>query len=303
MNLHRVSLFAEVVKEGGFTAAAKSLGLPKSAVSAGVARLEAELDAQLLVRAGRRVTLTEAGAALYARAAPALELLSESEQTVRDMREALEGRIRITAPPGLGTQLLAPVVSQFLREHPGIRIEALFTMRAVDLTGEGFDLALRAGQVVDEDLIARQIGWGQAGLFATPDYLAQNGTPQDIADLSGRDLLLLGSQSCAERPIELQGPQGSELVRAKLRLVADHLPFVLAATLDGAGIGLLPCDDCAADLAAGRLVRLLPDYGLRLKPIYLVYPRHGLMVRRVSLLRERILAHCAERGLATVTPR
>ncbi|QLQ30785.1 MAG: LysR family transcriptional regulator [Candidatus Thiothrix singaporensis] len=191
MNLHQLSLFAQVVKEGGFTAAAQVLKLPKSAVSAGVARLEADLGVKLLRRNNRHVSLTDEGAALYAHAAPALEALRESEAAVTEMRGALKGRIRITAPVGLGMQVLQPVVSRFLAQHPDTNVEAVFTMRVVDLVGEGFDLALRGGPLEDEDLIARQIGVGDASLFAAPSYLAQQGMPLSVADLAGRDFVLL----------------------------------------------------------------------------------------------------------------
>lgn len=292
MNLHRVSLFAEVVKAGGFTAAGRALDLPKSAVSAAVTRLEAELGVALLVRAGRKISLTEAGAALYARAAPALELLQESEQVVRGMRETLEGRIRLTAPPGLGTRILAPVVSRFLREHPGIRVEAVFTMRAVDLVGEGFDLALRAGPVVDEDLIAKPVGSGETGLFASPAYLARTGALRSSKHLAGREVLLLGAPKGSRQPLHLEGPRGPVVAEVDVRLAADHYPFVLAATLDGVGIGVLPVEQCEDELQAGHLVRVLPTFGQPAKPIYLVYPRHSAILRRVMMLRDRIIEHC-----------
>ncbi len=290
MNLHHLSLFTQVVLDGGFTSAAKSLHLPKSAVSTAIARLEADLGVRLLNRTSRTMSLTEEGAALFAHASPALDALKESEQVISEMRGALRGRIRITASAGLGAYMLEPIISKFLIDNPETSIDAVFTMRKVDLVGEGFDLAIRAGELANDDLIAKKLGHGEAGLYASPRFLEKRGPLNDLSDLNKIDFVILSFGQNQGSTVSLQGPQGVEQVSVRPRVLCDHYPVAVRAVADGVGIGILPDMLCQAEVASGQLVRVLPSYSIPGKPIYLVYPRSRYVPRRVLAFRDAILA-------------
>jgi DNA-binding transcriptional LysR family regulator len=288
MNLRRLQLFVRVADEGGFTAAARALGVPKSAVSSAVARLEEELGARLLHRSSRRVTLTEAGAALHQQARPALRALDEAETAVLEAQTALRGPIRITAPVEVGTRLLEPHLTRFIASHPEVSLDVVLTSRIVDLAAEGFDLAVRGGPVRDPSVVARPLRVEDAGLFAAPSYLARRGQPRRVRDLAGHDCVvhcpIAGRATWA-----LTGPRGPERVEVPARLGADQFAFIVRAVVNGAGIGLLPLFLCDAEVTRGDIVRVLPRHAMRSTRLHLVYPSARHLPRRVAALRDFLL--------------
>ncbi len=288
MDLNRVAVFVRVVEEHGFTAAARALSLPKSSVSRSVALLEAELGVRLLQRSTRRVSLTEAGAAFYERAARGLAGVGEAAAAVADMQGALRGPIRVTAPVDAGERLLAPAVARFVRRHPRVHVELVLTGRVVDLVEEGFDLALRAGGLRDGSLVARKVGESEGGVFASPRYLTKRGTPARVEDLA-RHRCVLFRPTRGRATWALRGPGGEERVEVGGPLGVDDLSFVRRALLDGVGVGLLPSFMCARDVERGRLVRVLPEYRAFGAPIHLVYPSGRYVPRRVVAFRDFLL--------------
>lgn len=288
MNLRRVAIFVRVVDERGITAAARALGIPKSAVSQAISGLEQELGVRLLNRGKRAVTVTEAGATLHRRAAPALRTLEQASAEVVDTQGPLRGSIRLTASVEVGTRLLEPALSRFLLLHPGVRVDLVLTTRVLDLAEEGIDLAVRGGPVRDASLVARKLGARDAGLFAAPSYLAARGCPRQVADLAAHDCVVY-------RPVDgrttwtVSGPGGTEAVQVAARLGADHFAFIVRALASGVGIGLLPLFLCEAELARGELVRVLPEYALRDKPLQLLYPSGRYLSRPVAALRDHLI--------------
>lgn len=288
MNLHRAAIFVRVVDEAGFTAAARALGLPKSAVSQAVSRLEQELGVRLLNRSSRAVTLTEAGALLHRRAAPALRALDEASAEAVDAQGPLRGRIRMTAPVEVATRLLEPHLSRFLAQHPGVKLDLTLTSRVLDLAEEGIDLAVRGGPVHDEGLVARKLGEHDAGLFASPSYLRKRGRPRRVADLVNHDCVVY--RPTAGRGVWiLSGPERTEQVEVVARLGADYFSYLVGAVRSGVGIGLLPLFLGEPLVARGELVRVLPKYALRDKPLHLLYPSGRYLPRPVATLRDYLL--------------
>src|SRR4051812_38130321 len=166
MDLNRAAIFVRVVDEGGFSAAARALRLPKSSVSRAVSLLEEELGARLLQRSTRKVRLTEAGTAFYERASRGIAGVEEAAAAVADLQGSLRGPIRITAPADAGVWLLAPLVARFVSLHPAVHIDVVLTTRVVDLVAEGFDFALRAAPLRDSSLIARKLAPIEVALYA-----------------------------------------------------------------------------------------------------------------------------------------
>jgi DNA-binding transcriptional LysR family regulator len=297
MDLNRVSAFVRVVHDGSFTAAAKSLGLPKSSISRSVAQLELDLGIRLLHRTTRQLHLTDAGAAFYERASRALTDIGEATVAAADTQADLSGAVRVTAPVDLGVFALAPIVARFVRKHPKIRVELGLTGRVVDLVAEGFDLAVRAGPLRDSSLIARRIGGDLESVpYASPKYLARRGVPKTLADLARHDCVLFRSTTGKatwdltkldgeKSPVDVTGP-----------IATDDMSFVRAAVMAGSGIGLLPRFLCARAEMRGRVIQVLPDWVQRGAVLHLAYPSSRFVPQRVVALRDFFLRELGKIG-------
>ena len=176
MDLNEMLVFARVVQAGSFTAAAAGLRMPKSTVSRKVAELEERLDARLLNRTTRKLSLTDVGRTYYDHCARIVGEVEDAERAVSSLQESPRGLLRVTAP--LNMSFLAPIVSDYLARYPEVQLEFFATTRRVDLVEERFDVGIRAGPLADSTLIARSLGTAAWFLVATPAYLKKRGRPQ-----------------------------------------------------------------------------------------------------------------------------
>lgn len=290
VDLNQVTAFVRVMMAGSFTAAARTMGLPKSSVSRRVSALEKALRVRLLQRGTRKLVLTEAGRLYFDRARAALGGLAEANAAVTDMSEEIAGPIRFTAG-GDNTGMLANLLAEFLRRYPKVQLDVVLTPRRVDLVGEGFDLALRAGALVDSSLIVRRLGRSDHGLFASRAYLRKAGKPQRVSDLAGHRFVLFGEAHDREH-LRLTGPQGEEVVKIDGPLVVHDMPFAADAIAAGIGIGLVPEAYFGWAIKGGLrsahpdLVRVLPDHGVSGAELSLVSPPTAYEPTRVALLRD-----------------
>jgi DNA-binding transcriptional LysR family regulator len=287
-DLNRIQVFLKVVEEGGFTAAGRALSLPKSSVSRAVALLESELRARLLRRTSRKVVLTEAGSQFYERAARGIALLSEAREAVADLEVELRGPVRVTTAVDLGAWYVAPVAAAFSQRHPQVWVDVVLTSRVVDLQEEGFDFAVRAGGVRDENLVARQLPISEFGLYASSAYLARAGQPRRVSELAQHRCVLFRSPR-GQLTWKLRGPQGEESVEVSAAVNADDFTFALQAVVAGAGIGLLPTFAANAQ-PPGALRRVLPRHAMPSAPVHLVYPAARYVPQRVAAFRDFFLA-------------
>jgi DNA-binding transcriptional LysR family regulator len=288
VDLNRIAVFVRVVDEASFTAAADALGVPKSSVSRSVSQLEADLGVLLLHRTTRKLKLTDAGTAYYARAKQALASLESANADVSTLDGEPRGLVRMTAPIDAGSEILADLIARFVREHPAVQVELVLTGKRLDLVDEGIDLALRAGKLDDSSLIARKVLDADLGLFASEEYLARRGRPKRIADLAHHDCLIF-------RPMgttwTLVGPEGEETVEVSGSIIADEMSFLVRAIASHAGIGLLP----TFIARRASLVRLLPESRRSGGAVYLVMPSKRVP-RRVALLRDYLIEALAARA-------
>lgn len=288
MDLNELLVFAKVVQAGSFTVAARGLRMPKSTVSRKVSELEERVGAQLLQRTTRKLNLTEVGRAYYEHCARIVAEAEQAELAVTRMQSAPHGLLRVTAP--LTFSFLGPIVAEFLKRYPEVQLEMVCTDRSVDLVEEGFDLAVRAGRLADSSLIARRLGNLERIVIAAPSYLKERGTPRSPKDLEKHDCLLFGAGQ-AGNVWTLHSGNKSVEVSVRARLVVNEPDMLGAVTLAGAGVALLPILHYAADITAGRLQRLLPDWTSSGAPVHAVYPstRHHSpkVMAFVDFLRER----------------
>ncbi|MBZ4333841.1 LysR family transcriptional regulator [Corallococcus interemptor] len=287
MDLNELLVFARVVQAGSFTAAAKALRMPKSTVSRKVSELEERVGAQLLQRTTRTLHLTEVGRAYYAHCERIVAEAEAAELAVTRMQAGPQGLLRVTTP--LSVHFLAPLVARFMEQYPDVQVELLCTDRAVDLMEEGFDLAVRAGRLPDSSLMARRLGDIEWLVVASPGYLQARGAPKTPSDLAKHDCLFFG-KSVQGNVWTLHAGGRSVDVKVSGRLVVNEPDMLRAVTTLGAGVALIPGQQCIEDLASGRLQRVLPDWSSTGAPVHAVYPptRHHVpkVMAFVEVLRE-----------------
>lgn len=294
MNLDRLATFEAVARTASFSSAARELGRPKSSVSRGVARLEAELGVPLLFRTTRKVSLSAAGTALYDRLAPLLRSVRAALGEMPEREEAPSGTLRVTAPVDLGILFLAEAVSRYTARYPAVTVELNLTGRVVDLVGEGFDVALRAASKLgDSSLMARKVAPIVTHVYASPLYLARRGVPRSEADLAAHDWVVYRRGTQGLRLPE-RGPRVASGTRA--RIVCDELLFARDAVRAGAGLGLLPSMVAGPEVIAGTLVRVLPRHEWAAGHLYVVTPAAKQVPKKVAAFRELVLELFAPRA-------
>lgn len=270
-NLADIAVFVKVVERGGFSRAAQDLDLSRSVVSKYVSRLEERLGARLLQRTTRRIALTEAGSALFEQSRLALERLQEAQASASRYQAAPRGRLAVSAPVAFGVLHLGPWLPEFLEAHPGITLDLRLEDRFVNLVAEGFDMAVRVGALGDSSLVARRIAPTRQVLVASPAYVARHGSPAQPGDLAAHNCFVYTyAPSGNVWRFSRGGREVAVAVNGNLRLNNGLLDR--EAALRGAGIALLPSFYVGADIRAGALVRLLPEWRPPELGVYAVHP-------------------------------
>lgn len=276
--------FVAVVEAGSFSAAAARLDCAKSAASRQVAALEGHLGVQLLNRTTRRLSLTDAGREFYERAQRILADLEEAELSVAAEQTALRGRLRLAAPLSFGLRHLAPALDEFLADHPELVLDLDLDDRRINLVEEGFDLALRIGELADSSLVARPLAPIRMQLCASPAYLRRHGTPQTPADLAFHAGLVYGNIPEAQQWRFLDANDKVHSVKVPARLRANNGDVLVQAALAGLGLVVTPTFIAHRALAAGELVPVLPEYRAPGTRAYAVYPSRRHLPQRVRVL-------------------
>jgi DNA-binding transcriptional LysR family regulator len=266
-----MAVFARVVEANGFTAAARTLGLSKAAISKQMARLEDRLGVRLLNRSTRRLGLTEAGRDYYERARRILAEIEEAELSAASRQVNPHGLLRVNAPVTFGQMHLAPLLPAFMRRYPQVRVDLVLNDRFVDLIEEGFDLAVRVADLPSSSLIARRLCRARHVVAASPAYLQARGVPSHPRDLARHDCLLYSYLSSGEEWLFLDGDAAFG-VRVGGPLRANNGDVLRHAAIAGLGIVYTPDFIVADALAAGLLTPLLENWRLPEAGIHAVYP-------------------------------
>lgn len=264
-----------VVELGSFTAAADALGISHTVVSRQISHLEAKLGAQLLNRTTRRFALTAAGQDYYEASRHILDALDDADRAVGRHQASPTGRLRINAPMAFGTEELAPWLPRFLERYPDLQVDLVCNDRIVDLIEDGFDVALRLTRgLPDSTLIAKRLASSQVMLVAAPDYLRRHGTPRTPHDLLEHNCLTYGQLA---RPHEWRftAPDGADVtVTVRGNLQANNGVVLRTAALAGTGIATTASFIVHEDLRRGALLRVLADYAIRPRELYVLYPHN-----------------------------
>ncbi|WP_419905196.1 LysR family transcriptional regulator [Kiloniella sp.] len=277
-----IPVFVAVVEEGGFSAAAKKLQVSKSAVSKRITQLEARLGVQLLYRSTRKLSLSEAGEQYFAHAVQSLAAAREAEDAVAQMQGAPQGRLRINTTMSFGRLHVAPLVSEFLGKYPGVELDMVMDDRVVDMVEGGFDLAIRVRMLEDSSLFARKIAPSHNLLCAAPDYLKSRGTPTHPEQLHDHNCLHYAYASSVQS-WRFTNPKTSESIALDTtgNYQVNNSEAMYEAVLQGLGIGRMPTFIAGPDVAAGKLVSLMPDYILPSQTIYAMFPERRHLPAKV----------------------
>lgn len=288
-----MAAFAAVVESGSFVRAAERLGTSTSTLSRQIAELEQHLGVRLLNRTTRKLSLTEGGQAFYERAVQVLADLQEAEALASSSTAAPRGTLRLTCSHAMGVQRVAPAIASFSARYPEVRFEVSVSDRIVDLVEEGFDLAIRIGQVGSDQLVARRLGTMRLLACASPAYLKARGTPRVPADLAAHAAITY-AYSPNPRVWRLLDREGrAHEVRVGGPLHSNSGDLAVAAAIAGLGLVFEPDFIVAPALAAGLLVRVLPEYESAPGDIWAVYPSRRHLSAKVRLFVDHIARHFA----------
>jgi len=287
-------VFTTVIEAGGFTAAAERLGLSRAATSKHVLQLEKRLGARLLDRTTRRVSATAAGRRFYDQCRRILAELEEAERSAGELHNEPRGELRVIAPTNFGLTEIGAAITDLIVAYPQLRIHFTLNDHVTDPIEAGYDIAISVGMPrgTSSSLIVSKLNTARRVICAAPDYLARRGTPRRPEDLAEHDCL---SYSYLDEPDEwhLIGADGERVVKVSGPIVTSHRQVLNTAALRGLGIAYGPIIFFRADLEAGRLEQVLPDYQLPEATIYAVYPASHRLSAKVKVFNDFMARHFA----------
>lgn len=287
-----MNVFAKVVEAGSFAAAARHFELSPAMVSKHIQMLEQHLGVRLLNRTTRRVIATEVGHEYYERSLRILDELGEADRAATDLQATPRGRLRVSAPVTFGTRYVAPAVADYLVAYPDVTVDLVFDDRHLDLLKDGFDIAIRLGDLADSSLIARKLGSAHMVLCASPGYLAKHGSPATPEELGDRNCLTYAHAS-ARSVWQFTAADGRlESIPVSGRLRANNGEALRVLAVEGEGIALLPDFLVSEELQAGRLAPLLPEHRPADRPIQAIYPHSRYVPAKVRAFIECLAARC-----------
>jgi DNA-binding transcriptional LysR family regulator len=274
--------FVKVVELGGFAAAARQLNLANSVVTGHVKSLEERLDARLLNRTTRSVSLTEAGRAYYERCVQILSEIEDAEETVQTLQLKPRGILRVNTSPAVPL-VIAPSIAEYSGLYPEVTVHLTATSRMLDLVEQGFDLAIRYAAASDSNLIRRHLASYRTILCASPDYLSKRGEPKHPSELAGHNCIVYYDAPFGRGGNEwmFTGPEGEIAVHVSGSLEANNVDAIRGAALNGQGFAFVPTHMVINELKSGALVSVLRDFPGREVSVDALYPNRQHLPAKV----------------------
>lgn len=283
-----MQVFVRVVEKGSFSAAAEELRISSTMVGKHVVHLEERLGARLLNRTTRRQSLTEAGSIYYERCKVALAEVEAAESSATELQQVPRGLLRVNAPVTFGANVLVGAIGDYLRDYPDVHVELALNDRVVNLVDEAFDVAIRIGNLPDSSLIARKLAPYRMIACASPGYLAAHGTPRTPAQLAAHNCMGF-MYSAAQKHWQFTDRGETSNVQINGNFKVNNGQALRTAALHGMGIIVQPEVLLADDLAAGTLVRILPNHHLPSQSMHVVYSSNRNMTLKMKSFIEFVV--------------
>jgi DNA-binding transcriptional LysR family regulator len=278
-----LEIFARVARTGNMSAAGREMGLSPAVVSKRVSLLEDRLNVRLFQRTTRQLTLTETGEGYFKRVVDILSLIEEAEDFVSRRNTRPRGLLKVTAPTSFSRLHIAPYLPQFLEKFPEIELDFHLTDNFVDIIRDGFDLAIRIGELQDSSLVQRKLAPDNRVICASPKYLEAHGMPKTLSDLDDHNCLSAGAQDYWR----LEGDGRTHQLKVKGNIRSNSFEFMREALLSGLGLGLRSTWDIGPEIKNGKLTVVLPQYrGIDSMAVHAVYPSREFMPEKVNVLIE-----------------
>jgi len=272
-----LKIFIKVAETSSFTGASKLLKQPKSRVSRAIARLEDNLEVQLIRRTTRKISLTAAGNDFFERISPLLQNLENEITRVSEKDKEMSGTIRMTAPDSIGQSIISKVIAQYSLQYPDVKFETFITNEKLDLIKDNIDIAFRAGKLSDSTMIQRKLVQSRFVLVCSPQYISKRGYPKSKKDLYSHNIL---SFTPTKNIIDKEFRDLPE------SLSTDSLSMLRSMASDGLGITMLPEFYCKKYFEEKRLVRILPSWNVATGYIHILYPPAKTLTKKVRIFIE-----------------
>jgi DNA-binding transcriptional LysR family regulator len=291
VQLGSIEIFIKAAEAASFVGAANELGISPPAVSRSIARLEARLGVRLFARTTRQVKLTNDGRLYFEQCRQALRQIAETEDTLAGRHASPRGQLRLSVPTTYGHYRIVPLLPAFMRAYPDIQVEMNIANRNIDFVEEGYDLAIRLGELADNRLVARTLEDAMVGVYAAPSYLSERGTPRVIGDLERHDLIQFEMPNSG-RPLQwIFRDKGKDIdfaFKSRVGFSEDVLGCINYARHGG---GLFQTYDfiTSQDVKAGALVEVMKRYRGRSRPFSIIYPQNRHLSPRVRVFVDFVL--------------
>ena len=274
-----VSEFVAVAETESFTAAAKRLGISTAQVSRQVSALEERLSAKLFYRTTRKVSVTEVGGIYYQHCRQVMDGLADAERAITNLQSTPKGKLKITAPITYGERSVAPLVNDFVTQYPELEVQLVLSNQQIDLIDEGFDLAIRLGQLGDSSMIGKRLATRKQYVCAAPEYLSAFGAPHTLSELD--------RHNCLSGTLDywrFQEKGKARNIRVKGNFSCNSGPVLVDAALKGVGIVQLPDYYVQEYINQGQLIELLPNYREPDDAVWALYPQNRHLSPKVRML-------------------
>jgi len=292
-DLSIMPVFAAVIDQGSFSKAAEKLDITKSAVSKRITGLEKQLGVKLLHRSTRKLSLTEAGQRYFEHVLQALEAAQQAEYAATELQQVPQGTIRISSPMSFGRLHVAPIIPLFLKQYPRINIHMDMNDQLIDVIAEGFDLVLRAGDLADSSLRARKLAPLHSVLCASPDYLAEYGTPKTPLELIHHNCILYTYHTVVNEWVFFKNGD-QQTIRISGNFQVNNGEALRESLIQNLGIGRLASFVAGDDIKARRLVPILTEYKMPHKTLYAVFPEKQYMPEKIRVFINFIMQHLGD---------
>ncbi len=287
MDLDLIRIFVKVIQNGSFSKAAALLKLPKSTVSKSVSRLENETGTKLILRTTRSLSLTSAGRAFYETCLGPVQTLEDALKSLYGGDSILSGLVRVTAPEDLGSHVIAAAMAELTASHPTLSFELHYTDELIDLVKDGFDIAVRIGRPRESSFKIRRAGEVVLVLVASPTYLKGKEKIRQPRDLADHACLTYSDQAYSRWT--LRSSKNTVQIPMKARISSNQMSSLLKTALAHGGVALIPHYLCKAELEAGKLVRVLPEWSSPGFPVSILSPLSSSTSARLRISIDRIL--------------